>query len=62
MKFDHPDAECIARVIDAHRGRELMLHFNYATEYTQPWNDNRKKQKYGYGVNYGDYGALTIAL
>jgi beta-lactamase superfamily II metal-dependent hydrolase len=61
-KFDHPDAECIARIVDAHRGRDLVMHFNYATEFTQAWNDPVTRKKYDYTVEYGAEGALTVSL
>jgi hypothetical protein len=61
-KFRHPDAECIARVVEASRGRGLRLHFNYATEFTKIWDDFPVKKKYGYEVEYGTDGALTVTL
>lgn len=61
-KFNHPDAECVARIIGAHRGCDLVLHFNYATEFTQSWNEKSTKRKYGYAVEYGEEGALTVGL
>lgn len=58
-KFKHPDAECVARLIKA--GVE-NLHFNYASDYTSPWDDKTLKKQWGYSAHYGTNGALSLRL
>jgi len=36
--FDHPDDECISRVI-AHGGPGATICFNYRCDRTEPWSD-----------------------
>lgn len=60
VKFEHPDAECIARLVHHHRHKDFTLHFNYATEFNARWKDSQSE--YGYGLEYGDSGSLRLVL
>jgi hypothetical protein len=62
IKFEHPDAECIARIVHAHDGGGLTLHFNYSTDFTKPWKESALKRRFSYDVNYGDNGSLTVKI
>ncbi len=61
-QFQHPDAECIARII-AH-GRPQHLHFNYRSPFTRPWVLKSAQEKYGYVAHVRDEEepAARIAL
>jgi beta-lactamase superfamily II metal-dependent hydrolase len=62
-KFNHPDPECVARIIAAKKGRPVTLHFNYATKQTTPWVKNATKTGPNkYEAVAGRDGALTIRL
>jgi beta-lactamase superfamily II metal-dependent hydrolase len=62
VKFRHPEAACIARLVSAQRDQGLTLHFNYATDFNARWNDVATKRKFGYEAEYGRYGALTLRV
>jgi hypothetical protein len=61
-KFEHPDAEAIARVIKA--GWKPTFHFNYRSDETKPWADAETRQQYGYEARYpdGKEGGLLVTL
>ena len=49
--FDHPDDECVARVI-AHGGPAAALCFNYRGERTEHWADPALARSLGYTATY----------
>lgn len=62
--FKHPTAAAVARVIKF-GGKKRTLFFNYKTEFTQVWDSQSWKQKYGYEVVFPDTrenGSLTVSL
>jgi hypothetical protein len=64
-RFAHPDAECIARLIDANTGdpsHEFTLGFNYASSAARPWTDSAFTRRHRYTTLVGDSGALRLAL
>lgn len=65
-KFKHPDDACVARLVASNAARkkpvEMTLHFNYPSVRTKPWGTATMTGKYGYDVNYGTAGALTLEL
>jgi hypothetical protein len=50
--FKHPDREAVARVVFFSRGSHLW--FNYRSEQTREWDNERLKTKYHYSVTFGD--------
>lgn len=62
--FKHPTAAAVARVIKF-GGKKRTLFFNYKTQFTQVWDAQSWKQKYGYDVVFPDTqnnGSLTVSL
>jgi hypothetical protein len=49
--FDHPDDECVARVI-AHGGPDAQLFFNYRCARTEAWSDPARARALGYTARY----------
>lgn len=62
QKFKHPEAECMARLIAAHKGKDFTVHFNYASDRTKPWREPGLKNQYGYKTEYGTNGSLILSL
>lgn len=62
VRHSHPHPECIARLVHAHKVGDLTLHFNYKTDYTEPWDDPVLRRRYDYKVEFGDEGHLTLEL
>lgn len=58
-RYKHPNPESIARVV---RRGGARLKFNYASDFTKPWNDKDLKKKWDYTTEYGDEDGLTIEL
>jgi hypothetical protein len=61
-RFDHPDEECLARIIEF--GKPESLHFNYDSDFTRPWTTRSAQQRYGYvaHVRADDEAALRVSL
>jgi beta-lactamase superfamily II metal-dependent hydrolase len=59
-KFNHPDPEAIARVIDGFP--KVTVHFNYGSKFTKPWLSAVPKKKYGYKTAVGKAGSLVLEL
>lgn len=49
--FNHPDPVAISRIIK-YGGENVHLWFNYESDESQIWNNNRWKQEYGYETHY----------
>lgn len=60
QKFQHPDPEAIARVIDGFP--KVTVHFNYGSKFTNPWLDATTKKKFGYETAVGKDGSLVLEL
>lgn len=61
--FKHPTPEAIARLL-RFGGEGKTLYFNYASEYTQLWDDEQLQHEYDYLTEFppdGD-GALVVTL
>ncbi|MEV6268215.1 MBL fold metallo-hydrolase [Kribbella sp. NPDC051936] len=61
--FGHPDPTAIATVVKgAPDGAELV--FNYATDITEPWNDEDLRTAYSYSVRYrnDDESSVRVVL
>jgi hypothetical protein len=58
----HPDPVALARIVTS--VRQAQLEFNYATDYTRPWDNDRIKRKYGYTVVFpaDSQNWLTVRL
>jgi len=54
-QFKHPKADAIARILKF-GGSDKTLAFNYDTEFTQPWNQKKLREQYGYTTEYGEDG------
>ena len=50
-QFKHPNREAIARVIKA-GGADVSLHFNYRTEFNDPWDSVSLRRKHQYKTKY----------
>jgi len=61
-KFNHPDDQCLARVVDRYKGGGATLYFNYRTDRVEPWGEKGLRTKFKYEVVYGDDGSLLITL
>ncbi|HEX6096406.1 MAG TPA: MBL fold metallo-hydrolase [Thermoanaerobaculia bacterium] len=59
-RFQHPDRESIARVIQ--RGGTPHLVFNYRTRFSECWDAGNLMRDHGYTVEYGEEGAVTLEL
>lgn len=60
QKFNHPDPEAIARVIDGFP--KVTVHFNYESKFTKPWLNAVPKKKFGYKTGVGKDGSLVLEL
>lgn len=60
-QFNHPDPEGIARIAVA-SGPPRTLYFNYRTSYTQLWDNEDWKSRYGYTTSFGDGAAVVVQL
>ncbi len=49
--FNHPDPVAVSRIIK-YGGDNVHLWFNYKSDETQTWDNNRWKQDYGYETHY----------
>ncbi|WP_404373816.1 hypothetical protein AB5I39_08795 [Sphingomonas sp. MMS24-J45] len=58
----HPDPQSIARFIYFGPVGSKMIYFNYDTERTRPWDDEKTKAKYSYKTRFPpkDAGVLEI--
>jgi hypothetical protein len=52
--FGHPDPEAIARILKFGDPRPKIFYFNYASERTQPWNDDKLKNQWQYDCVYAE--------
>lgn len=62
--FQHPTAAAVARIIK-YGGGKSTLFFNYKTQFTQLWDADPWKRRYGYDVVFPDdsqNGWLTVSL
>lgn len=61
-RFRHPDAVAVSRVVVGTSGAELL--FNYRTPYTEPWDAERLRRRFGYQTRYpaDGVGGLTLEL
>jgi len=61
-RFRHPDAVAVSRVVVGTSGAELL--FNYRTRYTEPWDAERLRRRFGYQTRYpaDGVGGLTLEL
>jgi hypothetical protein len=60
-QFKHPDREAIARVIHE-GGSGVTLHFNYRTEFNEPWAAAGLQRRHGYRTQYPANGTVGIQL
>lgn len=60
QKFQHPDPEAIARVIDGFP--KVTVHFNYDSKFTKPWLNATTRKKFGYKTAVGTDGGLVLEL
>jgi hypothetical protein len=61
-KSRHPDPVALARIVTTVPGAHL--EFNYATDYSKPWDNARIKRKYGHTVVFPGHSEtwLTVRL
>jgi hypothetical protein len=59
-QFKHPDKECLARIIEF--GKPRQIYFNYDTKYTRPWLSKAAQTKYHYTAIVRDKAALSLHL
>ena len=59
-KNEHPDRECMARIIDIAKPREF--YFNYESAFTKPWIDKAAQEKFQYEAVVRPEDALTIEV
>jgi len=59
-QYDHPDKECIARIIRF--GKPEWLYFNYRSEFTEPWLKREAQQKYNYKACVRSDADQTLAV
>ena len=52
-RHQHPDLEALARTVK-HGGDGAELVFNYSSEFTDKWDTQRLKNKYGYTTAFPD--------
>jgi hypothetical protein len=59
--FKHPNREAVARTVYFSKGAHLW--FNYRSDQTAEWDDDRLKKKHQYSTSYGDgERPLTVPL
>lgn len=56
-RFEHPDKECIARILRYGKPRELW--FNYRSKFTKPWLAEATQETYGYRAVVRDDAELS---
>lgn len=63
-KFNHPDAETIARILKARAKAGTALWFNYRSEQNEVWDVSTLKKKWKYETNYpeSESGGIRIEL
>jgi len=59
-QFDHPDRECIARVIRF--GKPERLYFNYRSRFTRPWLNDTAQRQYGYAAIGPTKAGSTVSI
>jgi hypothetical protein len=59
-QFEHPDKECIARII--RYGKPERLYFNYRSKFTKPWLTKKAQQKYKYKAFVRPDTDITMAV
>jgi len=57
-RFSHPHPQSIARVVAGRK--DVELHFNYASEFNEPWLDPANQKKWKYTADHGDDGAYAL--
>jgi len=60
-QFSHPHPEAVARVIE-YGGDSPELIFNYRTEETEIWDDDKLRDAYGYTTSYPEHDKDGIVL
>lgn len=60
-RHDHPDPECIARII-THSNRKIDLHFNYRSEENAPWQSPGLARKFKYDAHYPETGKNGLVV
>lgn len=60
-KHDHPDLECVARVV-ARKRRGTQLHFNYLSNLNIMWNDALLQREFGFTAHYPRSGASGLVV
>lgn len=60
-QFQHPHPEAVARVIE-HGGKDPELVFNYYSDETKIWDDDRLRDSYGYKTTYPANGSDGVVL
>lgn len=60
-QFKHPNREAIARVIKA-GGADVSLHFNYRTEFNDPWDSVSLRRKHKFQTKYPASDGAGIRL
>jgi len=63
-RFQHPDPEAIARVLKFSPKKRKQLFFNYASEYTRPWDDSVLRIEWNYECIFPvrPEGGLTVEV
>lgn len=59
-RYRHPDAVAVSRVVVGASGAELL--FNYRTRYTEPWEAQGLRRRFGYRTRYPAGGASGLTL
>lgn len=59
-QFNHPDKECIARIVRF--GRPERLYFNYRSKFTEPWLSKAAEEKHHYKAIVRATTAITLGV
>ncbi|MGH8235819.1 MAG: ComEC/Rec2 family competence protein [Steroidobacteraceae bacterium] len=64
VKHDHPDQECIARVLAQQRSTPVHLHFNYESDFNRMWKPDPVQKDHRYTAHYppDDRQGLRVTL
>lgn len=61
-QFQHPNDECVARVVVSQAAHRPTLAFNYDTEFNSRWKDDRAKSAYKYKTVYPKAGKAGLVV
>ncbi len=63
-KFNHPDPETIARILQAREGEQTRLWFNYRSEENEVWDVAGLKKRWKYKTHYpeDETGGIQVEL